>query len=297
MAFAPNGDLWIVGNFTSADGSDGDYVCYWNGAAFVRVGSTELSAAARSIVFDSKGMPIISGDFTNAGGNADADRIARWNGSQWESLGTGFATGYAKQMIYNKDKLYCVGTFTNAGGISLHDKIAIYADGSWGSFDANLPGAGDIYSVCITRDNTIYVGGVFSTTADGNAIVSGDATVTSSSGSANSYPFIQITGPGVLQSITNYTTGKTIEFDGLTLQAGEWVNLQCNPSRIKFQSGWASRGNLLRYVVPGSDIADFYIKPGTNHINVLMPSGYTAASGGMIHWYPKFWSIEGAKHD
>ena len=29
------------------------------------------------------------GIFTNAGGNKNADRIAKWNGTAWEALGTG----------------------------------------------------------------------------------------------------------------------------------------------------------------------------------------------------------------
>ena len=297
MTFAPNGDLWITGLFTNADGINGDYICYWDGTAFNRVGSTELNAYVQAIIFDNDGKPIISGAFTNAGGNADADYIARWNGSMWENLGTGFASGHAYSMINYDDKLYCVGNFSGAGGLSLPDRIAIWFNGSWQALDIDLPGSGIIYSIYITRDGSLYIGGAFSTTADGNARVSGAITATSSSASANSYPFIQFWGPGVLQSIKNYSTGKEIQFDGLTLLAGEWINMQCNPHKIKFESGWAARGNLLRYVIPGSDIADFYIQPGTNYISVLMPSGTTAASGGMIAWHPKFWSIEGAKYD
>jgi len=299
LAFAPNGDLYIGGGFTGADGAgNGDYICYWDGTSFNAVGGTELNGAVLKIKFDDNGVLYAGGAFTNAGGDANADYIAKFEGNAWKPLGAGLNGNCYDIAIYD-GTVYACGAFTEAGGIALADRIAIFSNGSWKSLDADLPGTGTevVYSLFISSVGTLYISGNFSTTADGNAIVSGDATVTSSSGSANSYPFIQITGPGVLQSITNYTTGKTIEFDGLTLQAGEWVNLQCNPSRIKFQSGWASRGNLLRYVVPGSDIADFYIKPGTNHINVLMPSGYTAASGGTIHWYPKFWSIEGAKHD
>lgn len=115
------------------------------------------------------------------------------------------------------------------------------------------------------------------------------------SASANTYPFIQVHGPGTLKAITNYSTGKTIAFDGLTLNAGEWINLFFDPLNLKFQGGWAGRGNLMRYVVPGSDYGDFYLKPGNNLISLFFPdSDENLGSGAFISWTPLFWGLDGA---
>jgi hypothetical protein len=114
-----------------------------------------------------------------------------------------------------------------------------------------------------------------------------------SSASANTYPFMQIHGPGRLKAITNYSTGKTVAFDGLTLLAGEYINLWFDPLNLKFVGGWKGRGNLMRYVVPGSDYGDFYLRPGSNLISLFMTNS-TSDSYAWITWTPQFWGIDGA---
>ncbi len=113
------------------------------------------------------------------------------------------------------------------------------------------------------------------------------------SASANTYPFISVHGPGTLKSIVNYSTGANVSFDGLTLQAGEWIGLNFDPVSLKFQGGWTGRGNLLRYVNAGSDYGNFYLKPGANNISLFMDDT-DANSGAWITWTPKFWGIDGA---
>jgi len=104
---------------------------------------------------------------------------------------------------------------------------------------------------------------------------------------------MQITGPGTLKAITNYTTGKSVMFDGLTLQAGEWIGLNFDPLNLKFRGGWAGRGNLMRYVIPGSDYGDFYLMPGANLLSLFM-TGTDSNSGAWIAWTPLFWGLDGA---
>jgi hypothetical protein len=187
----------------------------------------------------------------------------------------------------------------------LADRISVYANGSWRLLDIDLPGSDAIYTVFIDSRDNLYIGGNFSTTADGYAVTSKVATnVEYYSGSANGYPFIQLTGPGVLQTIVNWSSKKAIQFSGLTLQAGEWVNFHLDPHNVIMKSSW--RGAINNYVIPGSDIANFYLTPsnvfkngtaGQNNIGVLMPSGTTSNSAGIIFWRPKYWSIEAAKYE
>ena len=102
-------------------------------------------------------------------------------------------------------------------------------------------------------------------------------------------------GPGKLNSIINYTTGAHIEFNDLTLREGEWIGLNFDPVNLKFRGGWAGRGNLLRYINPGSDYGNFYLKPGVNSISVFMDKATTtAATNAWFTWKPKFWGIDGA---
>ena len=298
LAFSPNGTLYIGGNFDNADGTNGDHLCYWDGSAFHQVGSVEITNTVYKVTFDEKGKLIIGGSFTNAGGVANADYIACWNGAQWESFGTG-TNGSVRTIVIKSGKYYVAGGFTTAGGLTLTDRNAVWSNGSWQPFDINLPGNGAVYSILPTSDGSLYIGGDFSTageTPDVNAFTGVVAlNLNVASASANTYPFIQVHGPGTLKAITNYSTGKTIAFDGLTLQTGEWINLFFDPLNLKFQGGWSGRGNLMRYVVPGSDYGDFYLKPGNNLISLFYPdSDPDLGSCAFISWNPQFWGLDGA---
>jgi hypothetical protein len=316
LAFSPAGNLYIGGSFTDAAYP---YLCKWDGSAFSAVGSsTDINGTVYSLGFDSSGYLIIGGNFTNAGGNADADYIAKFGGGGWHALGSGVNGVVRKIIIKNemaykdgtryyapKTYIYVVGSFTTAGSISLTDRIALWSNGTWMPVDINLPGEpftppnyALVKAVLPASDGSLYLGGTFSTTDEGENAECGIISdrvyeIGVSSASANTYPFMQVRGPGTLKSIINYSTGKSIMFDGLTLNAGEWINLFFDPLNLIFQGGWSGRGNLMRYVVPGSDYGDFYLMPGSNLLSLFMTDS-TIDSGAFISWTPLFWGIDGA---
>lgn len=294
LAFAPNGDLYIGGQFND---TAYPYLCKWNGTAFSVVGTnTDIGGLVWALDFGATGWLYVGGNFTNVGGNANANYIARWNGNQWESLGTG-TNNTVYKIVVNSGKVYATGAFTTAGGLSLTDRVAVWSNGAWQPLDIDLPGTATVLAILPASDGSLYIGGAFSTTLlnpDENAktgIVALNFDVASAS--ANTYPVISITGPGTLKSIINYRTGKSIAFDGLTLQAGEWISLNFDPLQLSFRSGWASRGNLMRYVIAGSDYGDFYVSPGANYLSIFM-DGTTTASNASITYVPKFWGLDGA---
>ena len=295
LAFAPNGDLYIGGTFTDAAYP---YLCKWNGSAFSAVGTnTDIGAAVTTLAFGATGWLYVGGNFTNAGGIANADYIARWGGSHWEALGTGTDL-FIFDIVVDSGKVYASGAFTTAGDLTLTDRIAVWSNGAWQPLDIDLPGTGTVHSILPASDGSLYIGGGFSTTTSSENATCGIVSdrilaIGVASASANTYPYIQVRGPGTLQAITNYTTGKSVMFDGLTLQAGEWIGLNFDPLHLKFQGGWTGRGNLMRYVIPGSDYGDFYLKPGSNALSLFM-TGTTSASGALIFWVPKFWGLDGA---
>jgi hypothetical protein len=294
LTIGPDGNLYVGGIFTDAAYS---YICYWDGNSFNPVGTAgDINSTVRDIKFDNRGNLIAVGNFTNAGGDSNADYIAQWDGGQWKALGTGLNGNAYKIAITNDNIIYICGDFTEAGGLALSDRVAVYKNGAWGLLDIDLPGTGIIYSLFIDSCNNLYIGGDFSTTEDGNAITNKVTTCTNS-GNSKVFPTIEIKGPGILQSITNYSTGKEIQFDGLTLQAGEIITIQPVSGQVLITSNWGGRGYMQKYVNPGSDIGSFYLKPGTNYISLFMPSGTTAATQAFIYWTPKFWNIEGSRYE
>ena len=201
--------------------------------------------------------------------------------------------------IYCADNgdIYLAGAFTQAGGLTLTDRTARIVQGAYQPLDINLPGAAIIYAICLASDGSLYLGGAFSTAAedpDENAVTGVVAlNLELTSASANTYPFIQIHGPGMLRSITNYSTGANVGFDALTLLAGEYINLEFDPTNLVFWSSWRGRGSLLRYVNAGSDYGNFYLRPGINYISLFM-TDTTADTHAFISYKPQFWGIDGA---
>src|SRR4051794_24626119 len=124
---------------------------------------------------DNPGVLYAGGNFTSAGGNSKARRIARWNGSSWSSLGaTPLTNGQVFAIAYHAGKVYIGGTFLNAGGNADADFLAVWDGSSWTSpcisTVGGAPITGNVNALQIVG-NTLYVGGSF---ADGAGIQSAD---------------------------------------------------------------------------------------------------------------------------
>jgi len=298
----PNGNLIIGGAFIDADGINGDYICWWDGSAFnsfTSLGAAELSTNGyvRAIDITNNGTIIIGGNFTNAGGDPNANYVAAWRGNNWGALMAGGVDGSVSDIsCIDNNIIYVSGLFSKAGNLTLTDRVVKSIQGAYQPMDIELPGITAIDTILIARDGTLYLGGYFTTSGLGeNAISAGAVDLNVSSGSANAYPRIIVIGPGKLNSITNYTTGAHVEFNDLTLLPGERLDLNFDPLNIKFTSSWSGRGSVLRYVNAGSDYGNFYLKPGYNTISVFMDkSTTTSATKAWIAWKPKFWGIDGA---
>ena len=306
LRFTPDGRLLIGGNFTNADGTNGDYICWWNGSAyksFTDLGATEISGFVWSIDINPAGTIIIGGQFVNAGGDINADGIAAWRGNNWGSLEAGGLSGGGVYNVYkvrcaSNGDIYASGTFTTAGNLKI-DRVARSVGGAWQRMDIDLPNINvPILAMLEASDGSFYLGGQFSTAGSSENAIAGAIDLNVLSGSANTYPYIQVIGPGTLYSITNYSTGAQIAFNDLTLLAGEVISFNYDPLNLKFTSSWEGRGSVLRYVNAGSDYGNFYLKPGYNTISVFMDkSTTTSATKAWMAWKPKFWGIDGALYE
>ena len=168
-----NGELYIGGGFTSAGGVSVNHIARWNGSYWRSVGIgaanglTGGSVGTRIVAFAVyNGELYVGGNFTQAGGIA-ANRIARWNGTSWNSVGTGSANGVngdvAVLAVYNGE-LYVGGSFTQAGGIAAN-RIARWNGTSWnsvGTGSANgVSGTSAYVSALAVYNGELYVGGDF----------------------------------------------------------------------------------------------------------------------------------------
>ena len=158
-------------------GTDSNYVVRWNGSQLTTIGTVYRTnpnpdAGQNSSIYDILpygGDIVISGEFNRVAGQT-MPGIARWNGVQWDSLGSGLsgsiagtpAVMYPHQLeIFDGDLVVC-GNFAKAGGQTVNG-IARWDGTSWSAFGEGFNGS--VYGVGVFN-GVLYAGGSF--TASGS---------------------------------------------------------------------------------------------------------------------------------
>lgn len=174
---ARDGSVYVGGNFTNAGSSGADYIARYlpDSDTWSVVGSaTALNGEVRALVEGPDGSIYAGGAFTNAGGVAAADYIAKWNGSAWSALGTGAnADGVYALAFDSGGNLYAGGSFTLMGGVANTVRIAKWNGSAWSALGtgANISA---VWALAWSRDGHLYAGGDF-TQMSGIANTSGVA--------------------------------------------------------------------------------------------------------------------------
>jgi hypothetical protein len=168
-------DLYVGGSFTNAAGGAADKIAMWDGSlgAWSPLNGT-LDSTVRAIAI-SGGDVYVGGDFTNADGIAEADYIARYDGS-WHNLGShnsdGALADHVNAIAISGTTVYVGGLFTNAQAIPQADYVAKWT-GSWAALGSNSAGTNGALSdqvhALLVSGNDLYVGGSFVNAAGNGA--------------------------------------------------------------------------------------------------------------------------------
>ena len=184
-----------------------------------------MNAAVVALARDSQGNVYAGGYFSLANG-VSAPGVARWDGTNWNRLGTG--TGGVLALATTTNGLYAGGSFSTAGGITAN-KIAFWNGAQWSALGSGVNG--DVRGLMTDGQGTLYAGGFF-TTAGGvtvNKIARWDGTQWSALGSGlDGDVFALAYGNGVLYAAGNMT-GHVVAWDGTQWQVvGGGVNSTVN---------------------------------------------------------------------
>jgi hypothetical protein len=300
LAFAPDGTLYIGGSFTDVGDANGDRILKWNGTAFSSLGTGAASGQVNAIAVGPDGSVYVGGTFSGMGGITNTAYIAKWNGTAWESIASAMNGDVWCITIGPDNKIYVGGSFLTDGRAVFPDRVAMYNGSVWIPLDVNLSGTPKVYAISFDRSGVLYLGYDVSGTATAATVTAANA------GTASAHPRIWFTGPGTIYQVKNYTTGKAIYFDDLTLMAGETACLDLNPLHVSFVSdfrgvggggGFFSQiyrnGNIMNKILPGSDLT-FELLPGANNISAYMFGGTTSDTAITMIWKDQYWSIDGA---
>ena len=115
------GGYYASGGFVCAGGQVVNHIAHWDGTTWSGLAgglTGDLNGAySRTLVLDKNDNLYVGGTFSRAG-NVPAQNIAKWTGTEWESLGEGRGSesfGVMDLALDSQDRLYAGGYFYLAG--------------------------------------------------------------------------------------------------------------------------------------------------------------------------------------
>lgn len=140
-------------------------IAKWNDSSWSKLGGLNTSSGGASMTFQVYNNQLYTGGNFNSIGGKTTNKIARWNGIQWDSVGKGLdAQGNLEKitsMAVYKNELYVAGLFRQVDGVTGYNHIAVWNGTSWrkiGGLFGSLP---EVYCMAVYK-NELYVGGLFS---------------------------------------------------------------------------------------------------------------------------------------
>lgn len=208
IAIAPNGDVYVGGDFTSAGGvANTTRIAKWNGSAWSSVtGASTANGTVNSIAFDALGNLYIGGNFTSIGGTA-ANRIAKLVlPSTFTAMGTGAGAAVVKVLVGPNGDVYAGGSFTSMGGVANTGRIARWSVTAlaWTALATGIPTGGSevVDGLAFGPNAILYVSGQFASaggvTAANIASWNGVSFQPLSSGLAYSPSAVNVQGSNVI---------------------------------------------------------------------------------------------------
>jgi hypothetical protein len=240
----------------------------------------------------------VGGGFTDAGGIAEADRIAIWTGSAWSAVSSGASqidNGVVHAIAVANGRVYAGGTFQNAGGDADADFLAVWDGASWSPpCDAAGPAFGGNVDALQIIGSTLYVGGAFQ-----NAVNNAAADYLVACDLSSRAPSVTTVNP--LHPFPGPVYALAADPDGVLYAGGRWNDLEQNPAadNVAYRdgTGWhemGAGGGACGCVIDGfvrslaADADGVYV--GTDVKNV---DGIPQADN-VVKWDGSAWSALGA---
>jgi hypothetical protein len=277
-------------------------------------GTQSLNADVHALNADAPGVLYVGGSFTDAGGNANADRIAGWNGSSWSALSTPtsqISNGALLAIAYANGKVYAGGSFQDAGGNAEADFLAVWDGVSWEPF-CNAPGPAFDAAVLALQvvGPTLYAGGSFQNAA---TLESADYLLACNLASGDS----STTVVDPAKPFTGSVSALTADSNGTLYAGGGFTNLEGLPAAdnvaYRDSGGWHAMGSgggpcgcavggLVRSltasgtdVYAGTAAEDVAGIPQADHVARWNGSAWSAVgsnSAGGNGWFPPSGSVD-----
>ena len=157
-----NGELYVGGQFGSADGLTVNNIAKYDGSNWTALGSG-TDNQIRALRFVGSDL-YVGGYFLNAGG-ISANYVAKWDGTSWSALGSG-VNSYVLAFESIGSDIYVAGNFGTAGGLTTIG-IAKWNGTSWSTLGSGLNNRAHALKVI---GSNLYAGGTFTVAGGVSAV-------------------------------------------------------------------------------------------------------------------------------
>ncbi|MDP2386272.1 MAG: T9SS type A sorting domain-containing protein [Bacteroidota bacterium] len=158
-------ELVVGGEFTQADGGTALGIARWNGSQWLPMGAG-INGTMDGYPAYIHGMThfqnklIVGGNFIRVG-STDANGVAQWNGTSWDSLGAGFNMNGALGFCEFGNVLVAGGSFDSSGNQVLGN-IASWDGAKWLPLGDNGGFSGYVHTLKVIQKD-LYIAGGFVT--------------------------------------------------------------------------------------------------------------------------------------
>lgn len=296
VVVVPNGDVWMTTNVDQLGGLDykGFFRITWAqqqaGTWGIEVTPETLWAdeTPSAMTVDKNGILYVTGSFTNIGGNGVlyAARIfSDTNIAGFQAGSPPDASTFTGAFVASDGTIYMGGvgdTKTFSDGRVFYS-AGLYEASGFGQWKHGL-----ITGITRGEPAAVSLESTYGLVVAGYDWIEIPYRTTAVSSSSTGTPITyKITGPGYMIGLVNYTTGKTIRFEGLEVLSGEVITIVTGPGASIISD---RRGDLSTYLSPESNLYTFTLVNGTNELGTL----YNNVPGGSISAYyrPRYDSID-----
>ena len=148
-----------------------DGIARWTGTAWSALGS-DPSGADGALVGRADALAVsgsdvyVGGGFRDAAGIADADSLARWDGSAWHAIGSSIGGGsFVSALAVSGPDLYVGGDFRNGAGIPGNNYLARWDGSGWHAVGDTRALRSEVYTL-LADGSSILAGGYFDDVGD-----------------------------------------------------------------------------------------------------------------------------------
>jgi hypothetical protein len=163
LALAPNGDLYIAGQFARIGNVAASNLVRYDWQTVQPLPAT-LSGGIAAMTFIGNDL-YVGGAFRDINGVAGTQSIARWDGTQWYPLGSGVDDGNVSALFAVGNDLYVGGSFSSVSGVAA-TAIARWDGTQWHAMGDALRGetpnvTPQVFDIDMLASGQIVIGGEF----------------------------------------------------------------------------------------------------------------------------------------